>query len=305
MKYLMYCLRFPVGVHLGEKSLDESRCSFCADTLFSALYMEALKHGADMAAWLLGKACSGEILFSDAFPYMGDTYYLPKPLRRVEAHEAKGDSVIKKAFKSLAYIPMKQMESYMKGDFDAIAEKRKLGNLGKGYVKTSGAIHGMEETRPYHVGAYYFNDGCGLYFIVKIADEQDVNQIYDLLDSLSFSGIGGKRTAGLGRFELDRLQTLDSFDFERKGNTYMSLSISLPKENEMEKALYHAWYQVQKRGGFVASFEYASENRKKKDLFMLSAGSCFETVFQGDVYDVSDGGNHPVYRYAKPIFLPL
>lgn len=305
MKYLMYCLRFPVGVHFGEKSLDESRYSFSADTLFSALYMEALKHGEDMASWLLKKVCAGEILFSDAFPYIGETYYLPKPLRRVEVHDTQGDSRVKKAFKSLAYIPMRQMESYMKGDFDAISEKQKLGNLGKGYVKTSAAIHGMEETEPYHVGVYYFNDGCGLYFIVKIADEQDEDGVYDLLDSLSFSGIGGKRTSGLGRFELDKVKALDSLKFERKGSVYMSLSISLPKEEEMEKALHNAQYQVQKRGGFMASFEYASENRKKKDLFLLSSGSCFEQVFQGDVYDVSDGGNHPVYRYAKPIFFAL
>ena len=25
--------------------------------------------------------------------------------------------------------------------------------------------------------------------------------------------------------------------------------------------------------------------------------------FAGDIYDVSEGGKHPVYRYAKPIFM--
>lgn len=305
MKYLMYCLRFPAGVHFGEKTLDESKYSFSADTLFSALYIEALKHGEDMADWLYQKACSGETLFSDAFPYIGETYYLPKPLRRVETSDAQGDSGIKKAFKSLTHIPMDEMEKYMRGDLDPISEKKKLGNLGKRYLKTSGAIHGKAETEPYHVGVYYFNSGCGLYFIVKLADEQDEDRIYELLDSLSFSGIGGKRASGLGRFEINGMRELDPQDFERAGKCYMSLSISLPRESEMEAALCHAQYQVQKRSGFVASFEYAPEFRKKRDIFLLSAGSCFEGNFQGDIYDVSDGGRHPVYRYAKPIFWTL
>jgi len=301
----MYCLRFPAGVHFGERSLEESGYSFSADTLFSALYIEALKYGRDVAEWLLQKTCSGEILFSDAFPYMGETYYLPKPLKRVEVSDTQGDSKIKKAFKALPYIPMEQMGSYMAGELDVVWEKRKLGNLGRRYVKTSAAIHGREETEPYHVGVYYFNDGCGLYFIVKLADEPMENQMYDLLDSLSFSGIGGKRTAGLGRFEIDKIQALDPQNFQRKGKAYMSLSISLPREHEMEKVLHHAQYQVQKRSGFVASFEYAPEYRKKRDIFLFSAGSCFEQDFQGDVYDVSEGGSHPVYRYAKPIFWTL
>ncbi len=305
MKYLMYSLRFPAGVHFGEKSLDESRYSFSADTLFSALYIEALKSGEELAGWLYQKAASGGILFSDAFPYIGETHYLPKPMKRVETSDHQGDSGIKKAYKSLTHIPMDDMGKYMRGELDPIYEKNKLRDLGKRYLKTSAAIHGREETEPYHVGVYYFHHDCGLYFIVGLADEADQDQIYDLLDSLSFSGIGGKRSSGLGRFEIKNMRELDSQRFEREGDAYMSLSISLPKESEMEGTLRHAQYQVQKRGGFVASFDYAPEYRKKRDIFLFGAGSCFVQRFQGDIYDVSDGGKHPVYRYAKPIFWTL
>ena len=54
---------------------------------------------------------------------------------------------------------------------------------------------------------------------------------------------------------------------------------------------------------FVASSDYAEEWRKKKDLYVFTAGSCFVNCFAGDIYDVSEGGKHPVYRYAKPIFM--
>lgn len=67
--------------------------SFCADTLFSALYMEAMKLGA--AEEFYTQAQAGKLLFSDAFPYIGDQYLLPKPMLYVEPKE-KGNSVDKK-----------------------------------------------------------------------------------------------------------------------------------------------------------------------------------------------------------------
>ena len=45
------------------------------------------------------------------------------------------------------------------------------------------------------------------------------------------------------------------------------------------------------------------EQQKKKDLYVFRAGSCFVHPFAGDIYDVSDGGSHPVYRYARAMFL--
>ena len=74
-------------------------------------------------------------------------------------------------------------------------------------------------------------------------------------------------------------------------------------DDELEQALEDASYLMQKRSGFVASAIYADEWRKKRDLYVFSAGSCFKNCFQGDIFDVSDGGRHPVYRYAKPLFM--
>ena len=304
MQYQQYCLTFPNGIHLGGRSLDESNLTFGADTLFSALFQEALSVGEEEAEWLLQAVRKGEVLFSDAFPYIGETFYLPKPLCRIQAKD-KGDSVQKKAWKNLKYIPFEKIDTYLQGNLDAVNENRKLRNIGKTLLKTSAAIFEEKDTEPYQVGVRYFAQDCGLYFILATADGEIGYRVYDLLEGLSYSGIGGKRRSGLGRFEIADQKELDSALFERDAENYLSLSISLPKEEELEMALENANYQVVKRSGFVASETYADTFQKKADLFMLSAGACLRHRYTGDVYDVSIQGRHPVYRYGKPIFLPL
>lgn len=301
MKYKIYRLKFPYGVHFGGNSLDESKVTFSADTLFSALYQEALARGINVAQKLYESVKESRLLFSDAFPYIGDTNYLPKPMIRIAKSEQEGDSVVKKAFKNLRYIPMDQMGTYMNGDLNPIEESLRLKILGMRTLKTSAAIHGCEETIPYHIGVYYYNDGCGLYVIVGFESIYEENMFYDLLDELSFSGIGGKRRSGFGRFEIE---SIEDVHLPKQGDNYMTLSVSLPEESEMD-VLQNANYQVVKRGGFVSSENYSNEYRKKKDLFMISAGSCFQMTYHGDIYDVSNGGKHAVYRYGKPIFWAL
>lgn len=305
MKYTMYRLSFPVGIHIGNKSLEDSKYTISADTLFSALYIEALKREDDVAKHLLESVKQGNILLSDAFPYIEKTNYLPKPLLHVETNECQGNSVIKKAFKGLSYIPLNQMEKYLQGDLDAVKEKSKLSKLGQSVLKTSAAVYGREEAVPYHIGVYYFNQGCGLYFIICTQNEDDESMLYELIDSLSFSGIGGKRSSGLGHFEIESQIELDSGVFEKQSKNYMSLSVSLPRISELQQVLDCAQYKLQKRSGFVLSSDYALEQRKKKDIFMFTSGSCFKQRYEGDIYDVSDGGKHSVYRYAKPIFWSL
>ncbi|MCI6433038.1 MAG: type III-A CRISPR-associated RAMP protein Csm4 [Oliverpabstia sp.] len=301
MKYKIYRLKFPYGVHFGGNSLDESKVTFSADTLFSALYQEALARGINVAQKLYESVKESRLLFSDAFPYIGDTNYLPKPMIRIAKSEQEGDSVVKKAFKNLRYIPMDQMGTYMNGDLNPIEESLRLKILGMRTLKTSAAIHGCEETILYHIGVYYYNDGCGLYVIVGFESINEENMFYDLLDALSFSGIGGKRRSGFGRFEIE---SIEDVHLPKQGDNYMTLSVSLPEESEMD-VLQNANYQVVKRGGFVSSENYSNEYRKKKDLFMISAGSCFQMTYHGDIYDISNGGKHAVYRYGKPIFWAL
>lgn len=307
MEFKIYKFDFTTGVHFGKKNLDDAEYTFGADTLFSAMCQEYLKQGMEDFTWFVTKAKEGKIKISDGFPYIEDTLYIPKPMLKIEGERDQGDSTIKKAYKKLAYIPVNRLEEYLRGELQVEEEENKLKTkLGKRAVKVCASIRGEKETVPYRVGTYYFQPKSGLYVIVGYEDEKDLVKIEECFEALSFVGIGGKRNSGLGRFEFypekksqDFIQQLKG----RKATVWMALSCSLPKDEELENALDGANYLLQKRSGFVASSTYASEQLRKQDLYVMKSGSCFKNIFEGDVYDVGDGGTHPVYRYAKPLFL--
>ena len=105
----------------------------------------------------------------------------------------------------------------------------------------------------------------------------------------------------------------------------MLLSGAFPQEKELDQSLEGASYLLNKRSGYVASEFYAEEYRKQflldrnetqreKSFFdqlvfyenkfgKKLAKSRDEIEFEGDIYDVTNGGSHPVYRYAKPLFM--
>ncbi len=300
MNYKIYKLEFNAPVHFGNGVLNESALNFQADTLFSALYIEAMKAGAENEFYDAVK--NEKLLFSDAFPYIKDRYFLPKPMLYIEPRE-QGDSKQKKQYKKLKYIPAEKLGEYLAGN--ANPEECGLHNLGRAYSQVMAAVRREEDTLPYRVGNYLFNEGSGLYIIAAVENEDVQYLLEDLLDSLSYAGIGGKRNSGKGRFELRNGTKSDCLldMLGKKSERYMLLSSALPQESEMESALEGAAYLLQKRSGFVYSENYAEEQRKKRDLYTMQAGSCFKERFHGDIYDVSEGGAHAVYRCAKGLFL--
>ena len=300
MQYSIYKLEFQTGVHFGTGMLNESAYTFQADQLFSALYIEALKMNCEKELFDCVK--NGKLLFSDAFPYFGQQYMIPKPMLYVEP-KVKGISEQKKKYKKIQFIPVEQLEDFLDGTMDLDGE------IFKGYgtymQQSMVNVRNNEETLPYRVGTFYFSENCGLYIIVAYESESEKTLADNLLEGLSYTGIGGKKSVGLGKFNLLRgkMSKCMQEHLERDSNKKILLSVALPRDEELECALNGASYQLSKRSGFVASSDYADEWRKKKELFVFVSGSCFEQLFEGDVYDVSDGGSHPVYRYAKSLFM--
>lgn len=307
MEYKLYKLKFQSAVHFGKKNLDDSEYSCCADTLFSALCHEALRMGNDKFQYFLDAVKEGNLLLSDAFPYMGDTYFIPKPVKHIEHSDSNGDSAVKKAYKKLKYIPVDMLDIYLQRKYD-VSNADDFDKFGHFEMKNVVSIRGESETKPYRIGTYFYNDNNGLYVIVGYEQQEMLKLTEDLLEGLSFSGLGGKRASGLGRFELftGKLPLEFSGRLKKSGTRYMSLSVALPKDEELETVLEGAEYMLCKRSGFVASECYASEQMRKRDLYVFKAGSCFSARFCGDVYDVSgEGGKHPVYRYAKPMLMEV
>lgn len=307
MEYIVYKLDFPNGVHFGSGSLEESEQKCCADTLFSALYIESMKFGEDYSERLIEYIQNNKLLLSDMLPYIGDTLYVPRPMLEVDKKE-QGNSTIKKALKKLNYIPWQNIKEYINGDMDINTEQKKLSKLGFSESRVMASIRGNDETMPYRIGVYHFREGNGLYILCGYEEREQRDLIEELLESLSYTGIGGKKNSGLGNFEGFRICKLtDSMKkrLESDGKVYMSLSVGLPSDDEIEGSIVDARYKLVKRSGFVSSDSYANEYQRKKDLYVFGAGSCFRNKFAGTIRDVSEYGNHKVYRYAKPLFMEV
>ena len=259
---------------------------------------------------LLAAARKGDLLLSDAFPYIGDTYYLPKPMVRAGARSESEEtldegigSLARKASKKLAYIPAEQYDSYLDGSFDPI-RALDLFNLGEASVQTKvnlARVH-KEDADPYHVGSFAFNPGAGLYFMVRGSFD-----IAPVLEQLCYSGLSGKRSSGYGRFDYV-MESKDPLDCLRASSDCEGLRVLLssaaPKEDELVDALLDgASFRVIRKGGFVQSSSHGAKPQKKRDLYLFAAGSVFSCEFDGDVFDVNATlGAHPVYRYARAMW---
>ena len=313
MKYQVIKLTFSGTVHFGTGILESGIGSFCADTLFSALCLEALSQEGETGIEALKDAVkSGRLVISDAFPFFGEELYLPKPTIPVQSKQISddADSSARKQFKKLKYLPVSALDSYLSGTLSPEECRRytdQTDAVGTPYLQTNVRIYEnrSKDPEPYYVGGYRFRENCGLWVLLG-AEESDTKKMISLFCSLGITGIGGKISSGFGRFTVsvsDPDFTMKSMLEENTAGTWMTLSICLPNEAELERVIEKASYAIVKRGGFIASETYAEKAQKKNDLFMLTAGSCFSERFHGDVYDVSAGGAHPVYQYGVPLLL--
>ena len=308
LDYSIFKFKFTGQVHFGEKALENTKIGFGADTLFSALCIEAIKQGEEVLNNLIRYVHNNQLLISDAMPFIGKELYIPKPVMRIEKNNYDGNSRVKKKYKNMRYIKLSLLQEFLNGEYPIDNEQDFAEKLGKKTVLTRVALRGEEESLPYRVGAYEFADSNGLYIVAGFGNDKIKGKFEELMEALSLVGIGGKRFSGLGRFEMfcDKTNKVD-FEKRLKGefNKYMTLSLSLPREDELEKALQDAEYILERHGGFVQSDRYADSHYRKKDLFVFGTGACFKYKFQGDIYDVSSSGRHPVYRYAVPMFLGI
>ena len=323
MNFNVYKLRFTAPVHFGGDnalSLESAQMHFCADTLFSALCHAALLHGGNEAvARLCAAAAAGDMRLSDGMPWAkeqkGDQFYLPRPflspVKRMETSPEK-----RKEAKKLRYLPVSEMEKYLaflrgEGSLDFNALSHSFGIIEE---RTRAAVPEGEETLPYFVGAYRFEDNCGLYFLLGYEDEALESEVRRLLNLLQYSGIGGKISSGFGKFCLEDVIELEApFDSQTEwlaqalkdaqAPVQITLSACLPAESELESALEGAQYQMIRRGGFIHNPADTGAPRKKRGQCVFQAGSTFRARFGGELSAVGTSAGQTVYRYNRPLWL--
>ncbi|MDT2808916.1 type III-A CRISPR-associated RAMP protein Csm4 [Enterococcus asini] len=293
-------LTFQRPVHFGKKRLSDGEATFAADTFFSGLYIEALAMGMD-SEWLLS-----DLVISDSFPYIDETLYLPKPLIKIEAQA--NDETNRKVFKKLNHIPVAAYHEYLAGRITASQAKLWADQFELGDSLLSDKVSLMDipaggESRPYAVGTYHYKPNAGLYIIVEATDDV-FDKLSRVMEFLQYSGLGGKRSAGYGRFTYE-LTTDDTIVelLAKKGRQAVLLSTAMATSDELRLALPESRYLLRKRTGFVQSKNYEETLVKKKDFYSFVPGSVFTVPFDGAIFDVGENGGHPVYRYAKAIWM--
>ena len=328
MAYLLYKLRFPNGIHIGTafgNTLEETMIGTYSDTFFSAIYNEYMKIYDDNELYKISE--TGDFLVSDLLPFKEKEdrttdFYLPKPFINIERKVIKTETTVdRKKVKAINFIPADKLNEYFsfleKGtkfpEIDDNFGKRQL------YTKNKVSLNG-EDTKLYNIEVFKFNKNSGLYFIVKLPEDDKWQEIFEnILESLSLTGIGGKKNSGFGQFISEDPMFFDGTDFDAiesesdafinralftKSKKFLLLSSYSPKIEEIKKIKDgDNYYQLIKRSGFVNSSSYSEQAEKRKQVYMLSSGSVLNFKPEGKILDLSLHGNHSIYRMGKPIVL--
>lgn len=331
MTYLLYKLRFPNGIHIGTASgntLEETMISVYSDTFYSALFNEYMKIYNNDELYKISEA--GNFLVSDFLPFKEKDdkttdFYLPKPFISIERKEIKKDDeekIDRKKVKATNFIPADKLGEYFSflkngKNFPVIDD-----NFGKKQLYTKNKVSlENEDTQLYNIEIFKFNEKSGLYFIVKLPEDEKWQEIFqNILDSLALTGIGGKKNSGFGDFTIEEDPIIfDGLDFEKIESesdsfinralfsvekNFLILSSYSPKIEEIEKIKEDGnYYQLIKRSGFVNSSSYSEQAEKRKQVYMLSSGSVLSFKPEGKILDLNLHGKHSIYRMGKPIVL--
>ena len=297
MTYKMYILDFD-SAHFGAGTLDSSKMTFSADRLFSALVIEANKMG--RLDEFLSLANQDDFVLTDAFPYQ-DRPFLPKPIGFPKFDQVDLNKDVKevrrqaKLAKKLKFIPLEKFDHYVNGALFEDEEHAVTNIVTKNQPHVDGALYQVATTR--------FLDDTALYVLATESPLLD-----EMMTSLQFSGIGGKRSSGYGRFDLiikEIPENLESRLTRSYQGNVMTLTTSLPTDEDLPRAMDQGSYLVTKSSGFAFS-TVSNQNYRKQDLFKFTAGSTFLETFEGQIVDVrSLGFPHAVFNYAKPLFLKM
>lgn len=309
-------LSFKTAVHFGSShgcgGVEGTEYYLHSDTLFSALFIETLRLFGETAAQdFADKTKEGEIILSSLLPFNEKGLFVPKPLMVFEREkQLESNSKLKKQLKNLQFIAADNFNDYisfLEGKHSN-AELFCCGSaFGEVEVQSKVWVIPDGDNKPYVVSVFHFNKDCGLYFILVCEDSYYNDVFAAVLDSLSYSGLGGKRSWGYGRFSFclagdDETATMRKMmDYANSANVKMLVSVCLPEsENWHEYAL---GYKLLWRKGYIESQTYATTQYKKKSVAVIAEGSCFNAAPLGIIADVGQNGAHPVYRNGKALCL--
>lgn len=307
MKYRIYKMYFKTGIRIGDNQLETNSIEMPADILFSAIVNEASQISEKLCEKIIEKFKNKCLKISDAFPFIGEEYLLPKPFVKISKEESS--STEKKLYKKIEHIPLQYYKSYIEGKSNPNEILKISSQLGKNQVATKIKYSENANNEIYSIGYYRFDPNNGLYFLLAYEEEEDLENFDEILFNLSFTGIGGKKSSGLGKFEI--IEKDLPTEFENKidtENAKILLTTSMYKKEELKHRTGDSNYTIVRRGGFIYSENpYLSKDiaERKKTMYFFKSGSTFEHTYQGDVFRVDKNYSHPVYRYGIAMWLEV
>lgn len=332
MKYYLFTLKFLTPVHFGDTgnggNLERVSMTCSADTFFSALCSEAALVSKNCVETLVEKFANGKVCLSSLFPfYQAEDeeleLYLPKPLYRMNAEVAdvKSFNDMKlaatklKKLKKTTYVRASELVNLL----DAVKNNEEYDYelpVFATKMNSERVNKRMDEPLPYFVGSYVFAKNAGLYFVLGLENEDDMEEMQELITQLGLSGIGGKRSSGYGKFELGE----DYIELDAEFGIYdddialanmlenesakLQMSIAPVKPNaEDANVVKEGFYKLLRRSGFVAS-NNMEDNMKRDSVYMLAEGSCFNKRIDGNLVGFTvPGVNHKVYRNGLGMYV--
>lgn len=338
MNYYIYSLKFNTPVHFGDDvhsgNLNDIQLSCCADTFFSALCSEASLMANNHLDELIQKVQAKKIAISSLFPYFlqeksaTQNYdlllFLPKPLLHIEANynsikpfaKMKKFTNRNKQMNNTKFIRVSELKNYF------LAKKAKevpFYPLPELATKLSTTKVNGRNSQPYTISSYKFHDNAGLYFVAGFDNDDDELWFNELVESLGYSGIGGRRSSGHGKFELaDSYEISDGFykddkllyDMLQNTRSDVQMCIAPIIPNLINTSIIgnqstDLSYQLIKRSGYISSSE-AVYRIKRDTIYMIAEGSCFGQQIEGTMQPYTYNQlSHKVYRNGMGMFVGI
>lgn len=256
---------------------------------------------------------------SSCFPYQGYNYYLPRPMTFPKElldpnnRWKYGKSVKERRFIYCATFCKWCAGENVLGDF-ADDEPRKP--YKQAIVPRVTVDRPTSRPQLFHCGVVYFDENCGLYFLLEVENDEWLGYIEAVLRLLGEYGVGGERTTGCGRFRHELVRDIevesewkDIFSGSSNANAYCVLSLYYPRASERDmfhESQLNLAYEIVPRRGWVFS-SVVGGGGKRQSCNMLAEGSVVPRAPIGKLARVTPSGftEHEVYRYGYAMSVPI
>lgn len=131
-------------------------------------------------------------------------------------------------------------------------------------------------------------------------DDKEYEIEEEILKTLEFNSIGGKRSLGAGLVKSIEIEHVDDFVSNSNGNVYMNISSVYPIKDDVK---HMTSYLLEERNGYI--FSKRTLGIRKPKIRHIKEGSIFDDKVKGVVNEFKIEGLHSVYIYGKAMLLPI